>query len=119
LLPLSRESGVEFYYLQFHGHQCYLTSLIEYQTHGENAKPHLVLTHYTDLLSSKGIVLMMGELDPDVKTLDLQEALQLTFAVQEFYVSGPPEKQDLLRLFHENPSQFDYKRLAEVGAKIG
>lgn len=38
------------------------TPLAEYKLRGEFAQPLLVLTHYTDLVESKGVVLMRGEI---------------------------------------------------------
>lgn len=40
-----------------------LSSLFCPQTMGENAPSQLVLYHYSDLLKSKGIVLMTAEMD--------------------------------------------------------
>ncbi|RXK38167.1 hypothetical protein M231_04541 [Tremella mesenterica] len=40
------------------------TPLEEYKHRGEWSQPHLVLTHYTDLSNSHGLVLMRGEISP-------------------------------------------------------
>ena len=52
-----------------HGRQCAYTPLIEYKTHQENARPLLLLNFYTELANDKGLVLMTGELDPDLSTV--------------------------------------------------
>ena len=115
ILPLPKEEGYEFYFLQFSGHQIYLTSLLEYQTHGSFAKPLFIVTHYTDLLSSKNVVLMMGEFgDPDQPRISLQEAQNLVYQIQLFYVTGDDSKRGLLEAFHDNPKDFDYKRLIDA-----
>lgn len=40
------------------------TPLAEYQMRHEFAQPALILTHYTDLAQSHGLVLMRGDLTP-------------------------------------------------------
>ncbi|KAJ3190316.1 hypothetical protein HDU85_000611 [Gaertneriomyces sp. JEL0708] len=112
IVPLPRNEGYEFFLLQFSGDQVYFTPLLEYKTHRENARPHLVITHYPDLAEEKDVVLMVGELgDPERKFLTLQEAQNLVYQMQLFYVTGPPEKTDLVEIFHKNPAQFDYNQL--------
>jgi len=110
---LPRETGVEFFYLQFQGHQVFFTPLIEFQTHGENATPRLILTHYTDLLKyDKGIVLMRGEFSQGhfLKMLDGQS---LVYQLQEYYVTGPLQKLSLLEQFHKEPAAFNYQTLID------
>jgi hypothetical protein len=61
ILPLSRETGFEFYLIQFDDQiqSVLFTSLTDYQMLGpEGAKPHLTLTHYDDFAKSKDLVLM-------------------------------------------------------------
>ncbi|KAF9197369.1 hypothetical protein BGZ49_002219 [Haplosporangium sp. Z 27] len=111
LLPLSHGDGVEFYLLQFSFHQVIFTSLLEYQTHGENARPFLTLTHYPELIDSKGIVLMNGSVSTNPRVLSLDQAQILTFGLQQYYVSDHKEKLSLLHNFHKNPSQFSHEKL--------
>ena len=120
ILPLPRESGYEFYFLQFSGDQVYFTSLLEYQTHGSFAKPLLILTHYTELGESKDLVLLRGELgDPSNDSiLSPAHAQNLVYQLQLFYVTGGPEKQALVESFHRNPAVFDYKCLIEGLEKL-
>ncbi|KAJ3022939.1 ATP synthase mitochondrial F1 complex assembly factor 1 [Thoreauomyces humboldtii] len=113
VLPLPRDSGYEFFVMQFAGHQVFFTPLLEYQTHVENARPMLVITHHTDLAADKGIVLMRG--DPaDPKQLTLPQAQNLVYQMQMFYVAGPPEKLNLVDKFHKDPGAFDYKELIDA-----
>jgi len=111
LLPLSHEDGVEFYLLQFSFHQVIFTSLLEYKTHGENARPYLTLTHYPELIDDKGIVLMNGAVTTNPKVLTVDQAQILTFGLQQYYVSDHPEKVSLLHDFHKNPEKFSHERL--------
>ncbi|CAG8594076.1 11747_t:CDS:2 [Funneliformis caledonium] len=113
VVPLPQEQGFEFYVLQFQFHQCFFTSLLEYKTHGTESKYHMVLTHFPDLIDSKGIVLMYGEIvEPDLLTL--KTAQYLTYAMQRFYVSGTKEELDLVEKFHKYPDKFEYNDLIKI-----
>ncbi|KAG0091153.1 ATP synthase mitochondrial F1 complex assembly factor 1 [Podila epicladia] len=114
LLPLSHGDGVEFYLLQFAFHQVIFTSLLEYKTHGENARPYLTLTHYPELIETKGIVLMNGTVSTNPKVLTLDQAQILTFGLQQYYVSDHLQKQALLHDFHKNPANFSHEKLIEL-----
>ncbi|KAG0356115.1 hypothetical protein BG005_004983 [Podila minutissima] len=114
LLPLSHGDGVEFYLMQFAFHQVIFTSLLEYKTHGENARPYLTLTHYPELIDSKGIVLMNGIVSTNPKVLTLDQAQILTFGLQQYYVSDHPQKLALLHDFHKNPANFSHEKLIEL-----
>ncbi|KAF8933205.1 ATP11 protein-domain-containing protein [Dissophora ornata] len=114
LLPLSHGDGVEFYLLQFAFHQVIFTSLLEYKTHGENARPFLTLTHYPELIDSKGIVLMNGSISTEPKVLTVDQAQVLTFGLQQYYVSDHKEKLQLLEDFHKRPERFSHERLIEL-----
>ncbi|KAG0051805.1 hypothetical protein BGZ83_003281 [Gryganskiella cystojenkinii] len=111
LLPLSHGDGVEFYLLQFNFHQIIFTSLLEYKTHGTNARPYLTLTHYPELIEDKGVVLMNGSVTTDPRVLTVDQAQILTFGLQQYYVSDHPEKIELLHDFHKRPEKFSHERL--------
>ncbi|KAF9327620.1 hypothetical protein BGZ91_001388 [Linnemannia elongata] len=114
LLPLTHGDGVEFYLMQFAFHQVIFTSLLEYKTHGENARPFLTLTHYPELVEDKQIVLMHGVVSTSPKVLTLDQAQILTFGLQQYYVSDHPEKLQLLEDFHKKPENFSHERLIEL-----
>ncbi|KAG0310404.1 hypothetical protein BGZ97_012590 [Linnemannia gamsii] len=114
LLPLSHGDGVEFYLMQFAFHQVIFTSLLEYKTHGENARPFLTLTHYPELIDDKQVVLMHGVVSTNPKVLTLDQAQILTFGLQQYYVSDHPEKLQLLKDFHKRPEKFSHERLIEL-----
>ncbi|KAK3828535.1 MAG: ATP11 protein-domain-containing protein [Benniella sp.] len=114
LLPLSHDDGVEFYLMQFAFHQVVFTSLLEYKTHGTNARPFLTLTHYPELIDSKGIVLMSGSLLSDPRVLTIDQAQVLTFGLQQYYVSDNKDKLQLLQDFHKRPEQFSHQKLIEL-----
>ncbi|KAI8318573.1 ATP11-domain-containing protein [Martensiomyces pterosporus] len=118
VIPLPREEGVEFFFMQFDYHQVHFTSLIEYKTNTVNARPYLTLTHYTDLIDDKEVVLMRGELEGERKLIDVQNAQYLALQMQQFYVTGGPEKRALLEKFNQQPEKFDYQELIEAAQKL-
>ncbi|KAI9362297.1 ATP11 protein-domain-containing protein [Pilaira anomala] len=113
VVPMPREQGVEFFFLQFNFHQCNFTSLLEYKTKGSEARPFLTLTHFPELQKSKGIVLMKGDINDDPRMLDTGNAQFLTFALQEFYVTGGDKKLQLVEKFHNSPAEFDFQELID------
>ncbi|KAF9977642.1 ATP synthase mitochondrial F1 complex assembly factor 1 [Actinomortierella ambigua] len=114
LLPLKHEQGVEFYLMQFNFHQIMFTSLLEYKTHAENARPYLTLTHYPELIESKNIVLMKGSVSDNPRILSVDQAQVLVFGMQQYYVSDDAEKLKMLETFHKEPAQFDHQKLIEL-----
>lgn len=114
ILPMPRETGLEFFFLQFQSHQCNLTSLLEYKTKGEKARPYLTITHYPELMEEKDIVLMRGDInDNPKKMLSSSNAQFLAFAIQRFYSTDDPQKLKLIELFNTSPEDFDYQHLIE------
>ncbi|KAJ2661500.1 hypothetical protein IWW48_002367 [Coemansia sp. RSA 1200] len=119
IIPLPRDQGIEFFFLQFDYHRVHFTPLIEYKTNTVNARPLLTLTHYTDLADSKGLVLMRGELEGRSNALlDSQNAQYLALQLQQFYVTGGPEKRALLERFNQKPESFDYNELVQAAQKL-
>jgi len=129
VLPLSRmdtgtsQEAVEMHLLQwsfFEQKQAHVifTSLGEYKLRSEFAQPHLTLSHYTELIDSKGIVLMKGEFDQEKGILKSHQAQWLAFALQQFYVTGGARKLELLKAFHERPSDFDYRALIDESGRF-
>jgi len=110
VVPLPRDEGVEFFLLQFNYHQAMFTSLLEFKTKGEEARPYLTITHFPELIETKDIVLMKGEIT-DVKVLATANAQYLAFALQQFYVTGGDSKRQLLETFHTKPQEFDYNQV--------
>jgi ATP synthase F1 complex assembly factor 1 len=100
--------------MQFAFHQVVFTSLLEYKTHGTNARPFLTLTHYPELIDSKGIVLMSASLLSDPRVLTIDQAQVLTFGLQQYYVSDHKDKLQLLQDFHKRPEQFSHQKLIEL-----
>ncbi|WFD04629.1 hypothetical protein MOBT1_003343 [Malassezia obtusa] len=111
------------------------TSLAEYKLRQEFAQPALVLTHYTDLVESKGIVLMRGDVterqtaesDEVKQVISQKEAQLLALCTQRFYnmdwsqhPSADEElRRELLRTFHQDPEAFSLEKLLEASFKFG
>ena len=106
IYPLVKEQGYEFMLAQFQENQCFFTSLLNYQAHGENAPWQMNLTHYTELKDEKDIVLMLGEVDTD--QLNILEAQCLAQQVQMFYATADEERFYLVYTFNKDPNNFKY-----------
>lgn len=113
LYALPREGGIEFFYAQFSGGQCAFTSLLEFKTHQEHARPNLVMTHYKELLGSKDIVLMRGE----VQKLSVPDAQFLANQMQLYYL-GTDANYALVETFNQRPEEFDHQQLIDRLADI-
>ena len=106
IYPLVKEQGYEFILAQFQDNQCFFTSLLSYQAHGENAPWQMNLTHYTELKDDKGIVLMLGEIDQE--KLNILEAQCLAQQLQMFYATSDEERFNLVYMFNKDPDKFKY-----------
>lgn len=92
--------------------------MIDYQTNQESARPQFILTHYTDLVETKGVVLMVGEGSSELSSLKLADAQNLVYQTQLFYLTGSEEQKALVELFWKNPQTFDYKILIDAMSKL-
>ncbi|KAH9836578.1 ATP11-domain-containing protein [Rhodofomes roseus] len=100
------------------------TPLQEYKLRQTFATPYLVITQYTDLAQSHGVVLMRGEITPSSTgapagasdgryMLSQEDAHMLSVVIQKFYLwpSNENERTKLLRAFHETPAEFEWEKL--------
>lgn len=155
VLPLPRavkneagnaENGYEIYYLQWVSlpkpkeassnapppMAVLFTPLAEYKLRQEYAQPTLVLTHYTELLESKGIALMRGDItesengkvhvqqqDAQLLALGLQRFYNLDWALEGLDNDEEAEKRRaLLRSFYERPEVFKLEDLIELAWSV-
>lgn len=117
IYPLPREQGFEFMYAEFKDHKCYFTSLLHYQTRGENAPWSLAMRHFTDLREKKGIVLMVGEVDTN--ELSVVDAQWLAYQLQMYYASESDRREEILKTFNRFPDKFDHMSVInELNAEI-
>eukprot|EP00040_Diaphanoeca_grandis_P027759 m.158839 g.158839 ORF g.158839 m.158839 type:complete len:317 (-) comp31110_c0_seq3:156-1106(-) len=105
IFPLPREQGFEFFYGQWRGHQFAFTSMLEYKTHEDNARPFLLLNHYVELAETKDVVLMSGELDENMSPFDAQ---LLANQIQLFYL-GTDDAFALVETFNKKGDDFNYQ----------
>jgi len=108
VFPIPRDDGFEFMLCQFDRHDVYFTPLAMFQMVRENAPPCLTLQHYSDLMDSKGIVLMEGQFDEKVIKKEL--ALNLVQQMSMFY--GRDSKfYEMVKRFNYQPETFKYEEL--------
>ncbi|TKY89999.1 hypothetical protein EX895_001297 [Sporisorium graminicola] len=110
------------------------TPLAEYKLKQDFSQPVLILTFYTDLSHSNGIVLMRGEVTGlNEKTgkggrIDQAQAQLLALTLQRFYLpssaAATDAKEDasacaqLLHDFHKRPEHFDVEQLVNVAFRL-
>ncbi|XP_046846707.1 ATP synthase mitochondrial F1 complex assembly factor 1-like [Xenia sp. Carnegie-2017] len=111
IYPIPRNEGFELMVGEFSEHEFYLTSVINYQTLGENAPWIIALKHFTELKESKGIVLMTGEVDTN--HLAIHEAMFVANLIQLYYGTDDDNKLSLLKTFNHNPDQFNHMSVIE------
>ncbi|KAK7029002.1 hypothetical protein VNI00_008926 [Paramarasmius palmivorus] len=99
------------------------TPLIEYKLRNQFATPYLILTHYTDLAQSHGIVLLRGEITPASGEgrylLSQEDAQVLSMGLQRFYLWNDASKEGdantegerILKAFHEKQDEFDWQEM--------
>lgn len=114
ILPLPRDDGFEFILLKFDNDTIFFTPLAEFQKSGEQSRPHIIINHYTELLESKELVLMSGEVTPDAVNMNASHVQTLAYVTFYFYVSGPKEVKELVYKFNKDPSAFNYSDVIDA-----
>ena len=100
---------------------CMLTTLAEYKLHKEYAKPHTTLMFHQELVNSKNLVLMNGQVEEEA-ALSMDDAQLLVLNVQRFYGAVGDEalikrKHELLRAFTTSEN-FDVDTLIEEATSV-
>ncbi|KAF9524059.1 ATP11 protein-domain-containing protein [Crepidotus variabilis] len=101
--------------------------LQEYKLRQSFATPYLVLTMYTELVATHGVVLLRGEITPSSGggagyMMSQDDAQLLTMALQRFYLwsekdsGSQDEGKQLLRTFHEKPEAFKWQDLLKFSS---
>jgi len=109
IYPIPREQGYEFILQQWDGHDVHFTPLLAYQTYQDSAPTCFNMSHYTDIMEEKGIVLMVGE--PDPKVIGIHEAQLLALQVKLYYGLQSSLKFNYVRQFTNAPDSFRYIEL--------
>ncbi|KAJ3843396.1 ATP11 protein-domain-containing protein [Lentinula raphanica] len=99
------------------------TPLQEYKMRNSFATPYLVLTHYTDLARTHGIVLLRGEITPGSGKngrylLSQEDAQVLSMNVQKFYLWSDKGAESMLKTFHDKPSEFDWQEMLKYSTQM-
>ena len=105
------ESGYQLFLSRFKDHSFFLTPLSHFQAGGGTAVPVVVINHFPELSSSKGVVLMNGDFDPQI--INLIEVQCLANEIKLFYSGKDVRKSRLLHTFNEEPDKFDYKQVIQ------
>jgi len=123
ILPLPRDNGVEMHFMEFKFSEAKVahllfTSLLEYKTRGEYARPHTTVMHFEDLSDEMGIVLMRGEIDAKQRVIGLEDARTLVMHVQKLYGADAESergkaRRQLIADFSKGSAEFDVNRLMD------
>ncbi|KAJ3227130.1 hypothetical protein HK099_003349 [Clydaea vesicula] len=112
VIPLRKGGEYDFYFLHFKENRVFYFKLLEPK---DKSKACLVVTYFTDLKDSKGVILIQGKIDCDknngLQKLKLHEARELINQMQNFYVTGDEKKFKLLEKFNKSFDDFDYQEL--------
>lgn len=111
VLPVFRgPNAFENFMIQCQDPVVLFTTLEQYKRDGPAAPPHFMVTHYTELIDEKGIVLIRGDIvQPNaVSIVDAQALLRM---VHQYYTD--PQKHAFVWAFNHNQSEFDFKRLLD------
>lgn len=106
LLPLPRDTGYEFFLVQFHINEVHITSLLAYQVHKENAPECLKLVHFNEYIDKYETVLMRGEFNRTV--INQMEVNCLINQLQLFYCT---DSAQILEKFNKSPDTFDHMEI--------
>lgn len=93
------------------------TPLALFKSQQTFAQPHLILTHYSDLVPSHGVVLMRGDVSENVSTTPADAQL-LVLRLQQFYQDKDETRAKLLRNFHEDQANFSIEELMQSVGKL-
>lgn len=112
VLPVPRGPGAfENFVLQCQLPRVLFTSLEDWKRHGPAAAPHFTTTYYRELMDSKGLVLVRGDItQPDALTC--QQASDLMRNAHDFYCDA--RRHELVHAFNHRQAAFDFQRVLEA-----
>lgn len=138
-----QRAGAEIHFLQWmwdkqsNTSTVLFTHLASYKAHGEYAVPHTTITHHLDLMDSKSVVLMQGQV-VDRQGVSPQDAKWLVMCLQRFYtgwgltsedardeninqasVDRARKRRQLLEWFSTADKRFTIERLIEETERMG
>ncbi|GAM21886.1 hypothetical protein SAMD00019534_050610, partial [Acytostelium subglobosum LB1] len=107
VFPLPGDKGYISILYQWQEDTFMYTFLDQYKKYTINAVPWLSAAHYTDLIESKGIVLMRA--DPNLEVLNTIQAQFLYNQTQMFLLDD--KKFNIMQTFTYNPQRFDFNQV--------
>ncbi|KAL8851739.1 MAG: hypothetical protein Q9221_003349 [Calogaya cf. arnoldii] len=124
-LPRSGSSGAEIHFLQWSfpapdTATVVFTHLAEYKLRGEFSQPHTIITMHMELMGSKGLVLMQGQV-LEGRGVNVEEARWLVLCLQKFYGGEEGEyvsRRRLLEKFSKGDETFRVEELVDEAEKI-
>ncbi|PNS19025.1 hypothetical protein CAC42_6120 [Sphaceloma murrayae] len=124
VLPIPREGqGAELHFLQWTFPSettatVLFTNLAEFKLRGEFAQPHTTVTHHLDLMDSKEVVLVEGNVLPD-RGITTDEGQLLVMMLTKFYgQSEESPRRQLLGQFTKGDESFSVEKLLEEAEKV-
>ena len=92
--------------------------MAEFKLRGEYAQPHTTVTHHLDLIDSKGLVLLHGNV-VDGRGITADEGKWLLMCLQKFYGGEHKvERKKLLEQFSQGDGGFKVEQLLEEAEKV-
>lgn len=114
VVPVMREGGYFVVMVEFQGRYCFMTYLEDYRRDVGKAQPYLTMTMYEEVLETKGIVLVRGEVTNHLKR---DEAKVLWELVRRFYL-GERRLYDMVVAFNEDGERFDFEEVVREARKV-
>lgn len=116
IYPLPRDNDQWFFYVgQWGGNEINFTSLEHYKLNGPDAPVLLSMCHYPELVESKGICLMVGDVDSQL--IRKEDAHLLAMYVQYFHTEE--KGMNLIKKFSTEPQNFKYDDVIRAVETIG
>lgn len=116
IYPLPRDNNQWFFYVgQWGGNEINFTSLEHYKLNGPDAPVLLSMCHYPELVESKGICLMVGDVDSNL--IRKEDAHLLAMYVQYFHTEE--KGMNLIKKFSTAPQDFKYEDVIKAVETIG
>eukprot|EP01134_Creolimax_fragrantissima_P004147 CFRG4147T1 len=110
VLPLPHENGsYEMFLSEFRNSQCFITSILEYQTRGQDSRPAMTITSYTHFAKEKDLVLVLGEYNKDM--INKKAADILLQQLEVLYNQSTDEQFMIVRQFNTDPKNFDLQSI--------
>lgn len=94
-----------------HDFMNYEMNNINFCRHGSHAAPHFVMTHYDELASSHGIVLVRGDIIQP-HSLDSIQSMSLMENIHDFFTDRG-SKRAFVHAFNKRPEAFDFKKMLD------